>query len=141
MITGEFDEDGSLTVEGELIIPRLGISERVVFLVDTGANMTVVHPQDICEASIPLRLPENMFSLWGIGGSADFYSETASLFFTDDDGITTYPYRLDIGIAAPDANNRDFPSLLGRDILDCWYLECDPTNDILQFTVRRTLWP
>ena len=141
MIAGNFGADGRLTIEGELTFPRLGISEMILFLVDTGANMTIIHPSDIRESGIPTGLLENMFRLQGIGGFADFYREPALLFFTDADRTTRYGYRLDIGIAAPDGNNRDFPSLLGRDILDCWYLECDPTNDILRFTVRRTLWP
>ena len=57
----------------------------------------------------------------------------------DWDLTTQYRCPLDIGIARPDEHNRDFPSLLGRDVLDCWYLESDTTNGLLQFTVRRLL--
>ena len=67
------------------------------------------------------------------------FSARATLIFTDADQITQYHYRLDIGIAKPDEHNRDFLSLLGRDVLDCWYLESDPTNGLLQFTARRLL--
>ena len=107
--------------------------------VDTGADITVVHPVDIRSAGIPVEFPDEMTGTEGVGGVAEYLSERATLIFTDADRVTQYRYPLDIGIAKPDEHNRNFPSLLGRDVLDCWYLESDPTNSLLQFTVRRLL--
>ena len=75
----------------------------------------------------------------GIGGTVDTFSEPAVLLFEDADGVTRYDYRLNIHIARPDAYNDDYPSLLGMDVLSCWYTECDPINNLLRFTVRRTM--
>ena len=139
MIIGWFEDDSTLNVAGHLVIPRLDVVAPVIFLVDTGASTTIISPPDIREAGIPMGLLGNRFSLHGIGGSADFYREPAFLFFMDSDGMTIYQYRPHIGIAQPNDSNRNFPSLLGRDILDFWYLESDPINDELRFTVRRSM--
>ena len=139
MIAGFFRESGRPYVRCRLLVPRFQIDAIVNFLVDTGADSTVIHPIDIRDAGIPVAFPAEMPGTEGVGGVAEFFSERATLIFTDADRITQYRYPLDIGIAKPDEHNRDFPSLLGRDVLDCWYLESDPTNGLLQFTVRRLL--
>ena len=138
MIIGSFEEQGCPYVRGRLLVPRFQIAADVTFLVDTGADSTVIHPADSRDAGIPVAFPEEMPGTEG-GGVAEFLRARATLIFTDADRISQYRYRLDIGIAKPDEHNRDFPSLLGRDVLDCWYLESDPTNGRLQFTVRRLL--
>ncbi len=139
MITGWFDEMGQPNVDCRLIIPRLGTRATIRFLVDTGSNITLLHPFDIRQAGIDLGDLMAETGTTGIGGTTDVFSERAALYFTDADGIIEYSYRLDIHIARPDAYNDDFPSLLGMDVLGCWYTECDPTNGMLQFTVRRIL--
>ena len=139
MIAGEFDEWGDPYVRCRLVIPRLRTEADVRFLIDTGSNITLLHPSDFRQAEIQSELLAEQSGTGGIGGSTVTYPEPAALHFIDDDGITRYIYHLDIHIAQPDAYNNDFPSLIGMDILSCWYTECDPTNDILRFTVRRIL--
>ena len=139
MISGYFGRAGIPYVSGNLRFPRLGVSTAVEFLVDTGASSTVIHPPDIQGLSLPLDLLAYRRPMHGVGGVSGFFFERAVLRFTDADRSTVYTYRLAIGIAEPNAVNRNYPSLLGRDILDCWYLESDPTNALLRFTVRRTL--
>lgn len=140
MIVGSFEEEGRPYVKAELFLPRLKISASVNFLVDTGSDNTILHPFDIALAGIRVAdLQGDPKSTRGVGGPADAFPEIARLLFEDADGITPYFYRIEIDIAKPDAHNQYLPSLLGRDILDCWFTECDPTNGLLQFTVRRTL--
>lgn len=139
MISGWFGDRGRLYVSGDLQFPRLGVSGALNFLVDTGSGSTIVHPPDIRALDLPLDLLANRRAIRGVGGASGLFVEPAILHFRDADRLTVYEYRLEIGIAEPNAVNRNYPSLLGRDILDCWYLESDPTNALLRFTVRRTL--
>ena len=140
MIIGWFGEDdGRPYVEARLYLPRLEVAASVNFLVDTGSDGTIIHPADTVWAGIRVSELRGMSRSHGIGGSSDAFVEDARLLFEDADRVTPYLYRLEIDIAKPDGNNQSLPSLLGRDILGCWYTECDPTNGLLQFTVRRTM--
>ena len=139
MIIGWFGRTGRLYVKGDLQFPRLGVSGALEFLVDTGADRTIIHPPGIQELTIPVDLLTNRTATYGVGGASGLFREPAILRFRDADPTIHYTYRLNIAIAEPNAVNRNFPSLLGRNILDCWYLESDPTYNTLQFTVRRTL--
>lgn len=138
MISGQFGRTGRPYVRGHLELPRLGVFGRLIFLVDTGSDSTIIHPPVIQDLAIPVDLLSNRRATHGVGGSSGLFVEPAILHFRDDDQSTSYTHRLAIGIAEPSAANRNYPSLLGRDILDCWYLESDPTNALLRFTVRRT---
>ena len=139
MISGVFGRSGRPYVDGHLDIPRFRIRSVVRFLVDTGSDETIIHPRDPRRAGVLIPFPETLTGIRGIGGSTALLRASATLIFTDADLTTQYRYPLDINIARPNAHNHNFPSLLGRDILDCWYLESDPTNNLLQFTVRRLL--
>ena len=139
MIIGTFRERWRPHVRGRLALPRLQVRTTVNFQVDTGSDITLLHPPDLRQTDIRAEQLRGASGTAGIGGATDTFREPAILYFTDVDSITEYSYRLDIYIASPDAYNNDFPSLLGMDVLSCWYTECDPTNDMLRFTVRRTL--
>ena len=139
MISGAFARSGRPYVGGQLVVPRFQISVRVNFLVDTGSDETIIHPRAIEDAGMMVPFPANAPVTRGIGGSSALLKERATLVFADDDLTTQYRYHMPVNIARPGEHNRNFPSLLGRDVLDCWYLESDPTNGLLRFTVRRTL--
>ena len=138
MISGEFGRTGRPYVWGRLELDRLGISGRLPFLVDTGSDQTIIHPPALRYLGLATDRLANLAGTHGVGGRVTLFFEPAILYFRDDDRSTAYTHRLAIGIAEPTDANRNYPSLLGRDILDCWYLESDPTNGLLQFTVRRT---
>lgn len=139
MIIGLFDETGQPYVECQLTLLRLNARAAVRFLVDTGSNVTLLHPFDIRQAGVRMEELRRGSGMIGIGGASGAFQEPAVLDFRDADGVTRYAYRLNVAIAPPQPYNDDFPSLLGMDILSCWYTECDPTNDLIRFTVRRTL--
>ena len=80
-----------------------------------------------------------------MGGSSQYFTERAFVSFTDD-GFERL-YDIDLYIAEPTDSNVRLPSLLGRDILNNWYMRYDPPNSRLDFSVRyadqtvRSRWP
>ena len=44
MIAGRFTDDGLPYIDGIVTFVRLGVSGRVRFLIDTGSDTTILHP-------------------------------------------------------------------------------------------------
>ena len=133
MIRGSFDRERP-QVECRLVIPRLHVNHRLMLLVDTGASATCLHPADAIRAGIPFDLLENRIDYLGIGGTSAYFRETANLLFEDESYLRIY--RLDLLIAAPTDNNRELPSLIGRDVLNRWRMDYHPTGGKLEWTVH-----
>ncbi len=72
----------------------------------------------------------------GVGGSARYFREPAVLSFTDE--RLRRLYEIDLLIAEPHERGEGLPSLLGRDVINHWYMHYDPSNESLRFEVRRT---
>ena len=134
MIRGSFDR-GRPQVECRLVIPRLNVNHRLMLLVDTGASATCLHPADAIRAGIPFERLGNRIGYLGIGGSSAYFREPANLLFEDDSQLRIY--RLDLLIAAPTENNRELPSLLGRDVLNRWRMDYHPIDDRLEWNVQN----
>ena len=146
MISGEIGEHNRLYVPVHLTIPRLGVVKDLVFRLDTGADMTVLHPHDAVFAGIPFAQLDDatLSSLTGVGGQIHYYQEPARLSFDDRNGTTTYLYALDLRIAKlPESGANQtlwgLPSLLGLDIISQWHTSYDPVNGRLEFDVRKGL--
>lgn len=129
-----------------LQLPRWGVDRELLFRLDTGADMTVLHPYDAMVAGIPFAQLDRatLYSATGVGGSVPYFQEPALLSFDDQDGTTTYLYPIDLRIAnlpAPGANQTlwHLPSLLGLDIINQWQTIYDPVNGQLEFVVRKGL--
>ena len=103
-------------------------SSEVRFLIDTGADATVLHPRDAYRLlgdelhRIDFgRDPYHIAGL-GVGGGAERVVRDATLTLRSVDG-ETYPMEMPILIARPtpaepgDHGNWRLPSLLGRDFL------------------------
>ena len=135
MIVGWFNEIGRPYVEGRVIIPRLHVNHAIPFLVDTGADSTCLHPSDAWEAGIPFRQLGNRRGSRGIGGVSQYFLEPVIISF--EDGNVTRLYAVELLIAEPNVSNDGLPSLLGRNIINNWRAAYDPTNGVLEFTVRR----
>ena len=134
MIIGEFDDRGRPYVEGRVIIPRLNINGIVRFLLDTGADRTCLHPRDARRARMPFNQLGNRRTSRGIGGSSSYFSETTILAFVDKPQMRFY--ELELLIAEPHESNEELPSLLGRDVINHWYMQYDPAVTRLECTVR-----
>lgn len=107
-------------IETFLFIPSIDAGATVQFLVDTGADVSVLHPYDAgrlietpAQWSTIRAMPRE--HLGGAGGGLVYYGTPAVLLFTVDDGAT-HSQRTRIWIADADSPLRH-ESLLGRDVL------------------------
>ncbi len=112
-------------MEGRLILPRLSIQGDISFLVDTGADCSMVMPSDAKRLGVPYELLQGDRECGGIGGTAHSFVERAILVFTDPQ-VMLYAYDLEIDIMPDDGEMEEVPSLLGRDVIDRWRVTYDP---------------
>jgi len=110
-------------------LPQFGTFAEVTFLVDTGADMTVVNPQDGLRLVPPdgwARLT-NPVGPGGAGAGLDHFPTQANVYFVHDDGrvevIASTVYVASVGPA-----NVQIESLLGRDILANFVMTFDQTG-------------
>ncbi|MDP9236268.1 MAG: retroviral-like aspartic protease family protein [Chloroflexota bacterium] len=123
-------------MEGRLVIPQFNIDARISFLVDTGADNSLIAPADAKEMGIDYTELGKPVESLGMGGIALSHPVRASLAFVDP-GKFVYVYHLDaLDIAVPDPEIEEMPSLLGREILDRWRVILDPSRNNLSFVVR-----
>jgi hypothetical protein len=135
MLTGRFGStSGAPYVEARVSFPRLRLRGLVSFLVDTGADGTVLMPTDSKALGIDFRSLREPTTSEGIGGVAQGFNEMIVLSFSDRRYV--YSYLLQIEISAPTTHNYRFPSLLGRDILEQWRMVMDTSKKHISFTPR-----
>lgn len=133
-------------------ISSLGLAGFVSFLVDTGADSTVLAPTDARKIGFDYGTTDEPPVLsYGIGGAANTSVLSASLVFFDHEDRCLYGYEMTrFSILHPtdvqplgdrkltgDVSRR-VPSLLGRDVLDCWCLTCDKVNNNVSAIVHRS---
>ncbi len=135
MIVGRFDKRGRPYVKGIVNFPRFQVSVETLFLLDTGADSTCLHPLDAEKAHVPFSQLRDRQTFRGVGGSSPYFREAAILSFADTP--QTIFYSVDLLVAEPHERNRGLPSLLGRDVINHWYMEYDPSRSRLEFTVRH----
>lgn len=135
MIVGRF-EHGRPFLRGDILIPRFGVQVVVDFLVDTGADVTCLHPKDGIPAQVPFGRLGNLASSRGIGGQSAYFVEQAVLSFRDASGRPIYEYDANLYVGKPEDVSDRIPSLLGQDVLKRWRLVHDPAVDILEVQPR-----
>ena len=124
MITGAVTPNG-IFIPAEVAIDGHGKGASIRLLVDSGANITAIHPKDADSLDLApeLLIGAGTTQIVGIGGPATFHQMPAVVSFTgaDADGnVATWRYPINLHIAQPTQHNEQFPSILGRDILYCW---------------------
>jgi hypothetical protein len=135
MLEGRFgNTSGAPYIEARVSFPRLKLWGLVSFLVDTGADGTVLMPTDSKKLGIDFRALKNPTTSEGIGGTAQGFNETVVLSFSDRRYI--YSYLIKMEISAATKHNHHFPSLLGRDILKQWRCVLDAGQRRIRFTPR-----
>ena len=117
MIAGYFENDGLPYVECRLSLPRLGCLGRIPFLIDSGADTTILHPDAASELGCPFDALVNPDEFTGVGGALLYYTERAVLTFDNEDG-GVQRFETDIAVAKPHPVTNGLDSLLGRDILN-----------------------
>jgi hypothetical protein len=117
-------------VDAGVLIQAATTPLAIRFLIDTGADDTLLHPSDVEQFAGPVldapfdEHPERQL-IGGVGGGTYIVPVSARLFFRDEVGA--YHLRQDcrVWVAQPTATNRRLPSLLGRDLLQFFRLTLD----------------
>ncbi len=137
MLQGRYgDTTNAPYVEARLHIPRLGIVSDISFLVDTGADTTMLMPADRKRIGINLQSAgfQKKASALGLGGKSSSFLEPAHVYFSEKAKV--YKYEIELWISANCNDDLiEVPSLLGRDVLRRWDMNYCPTKDILDFVV------
>lgn len=134
MIRGRFDHFRRPYVQGRLILPQWNIQGDVQFLVDTGADSTIIHPYDGLRLRVPFAELESEILSVGIGGRHPYCPENAVLLFEDDSRLREY--HCEVLIGRPSGHSDRLPSLLGRPLLNHWRMLYDPVRDRLTMSHR-----
>lgn len=135
MLKGRFgDTTGAPYIECRLIFPRLKVDGYVSFLVDTGADNTVLLQTDGARLGLDYSKLRNASQAIGVGGAATIYEEAAILVFSEP-RTKVHVYSLNIQVLEPNPANDTTPSLLGRDILNRWRMSYNATSKRLFFKV------
>lgn len=122
------------SIDGRVSIVGPVAAAKVSFLVDTGAEITLLMPKDAATLGIDFGSLIPMPALIsGVGGDVRLYRASASIVFSDE--ANHYVYRAELAIAEPGEHNRGLPSLLGRDILNRWRLRYDAPANALEAQV------
>lgn len=84
MLKGRYeDSTGRPHLEGRLALPRLKISGDISFLIDTGADKTVLMPMDARRLKVDYKKLGGTAQSLGIGGISKAFVESALLTFAD----------------------------------------------------------
>ena len=112
--------------------PRLGITDKILFLIDTGTDSTCLHPRDIGNLRIDYRrlAESSLRSSGGIGGNVGYYVEPAWLMFIENTGQMRF-CELEVHICemTDEPAMRGLPSLLGRDFLNRCSVHLDSSQN------------
>ena len=136
MITGRFgDTSGRPFIEGRLYLPRLNLSADVSFLLDTGADSSILMPGDANRMGVPFDRLVGDNECGGVGGIVHCFEERALVVFSEHN-VALYAYELSMDIMPNDPQMLDVPSIVGRDILDRWRITYDPQRSKLAVVVR-----
>ncbi|HLY44121.1 MAG TPA: aspartyl protease family protein [Stellaceae bacterium] len=120
-------------IEGQLSMPQFGIDGQVLFLIDTGAERTILMPADAIRLGVEFDKLKNQDEGIGFGGRSTMYPEPARVAFTD--GVGLFVYHITLDIAEDTEDGRRLPSVLGRDVLNRWHIEYSfPKGKIEIFT-------
>ena len=88
------------------------------FLVDTGADATTLQMSDRRRLGIPLSQLSPQVYVESVGGLASYSQEPASVWLYDRAADAWRIFSIMIEIYAGEGQADDFPSLLGRDVLN-----------------------
>ena len=138
MIKGGFgDADKRPYVQGRLFLPEFNLFDEIDFLVDTGADVSALFPQDALRIGVDYKqLGCKKFPLNGIGGSANPHKVTAVIIF--DDGPNVHFYTRPIAVFPVHEDYEHWSSLIGQDILRHWQMIHDFQNHRLEFIVHSS---
>jgi predicted aspartyl protease len=106
---------------------------ETMFLVDTGADASVLSPADAMALGIHGEVTPQRVHVGGVTGRAQYHQERANVAFRTRGRV--HIYRLRVLVAPPTADLAELPSLLGRDVLNRWHMTYRPTEGRLTFDI------
>lgn len=116
-------------------IPSQHIFGEVSFLVDTGADTTVLMPVDADRLGVQFGQLTTTTTSTGMGGESEDFVEPAYLVFREEGGEVLHVYDIDLVIAKRRQEILILPSLLGRDVIARWKFLMDATNKVISAEV------
>ena len=131
-VQGWFDEHGRPRIRALVKLPRLNAYGNIRFVVDTGADVTMISYHDADLLGIKPNQLRRPTDTHGIGGSIRCFKERSFLHFEEAAG-KIHAYRVEAQIASPDQTPP--VSLLGRDVMRRWVLLHHQLAGIVQAVV------
>jgi len=113
------------------VLPSQNLATNVSFLMDTGADQTVLMPADATKMGLSFAELKNGSVSLGVGGYAKDFIEPANVIFLGSSG-KLYIYQIQLRISESAPAIMDVPSLLGRNIIDSWRIRYSPTEKVLE---------
>lgn len=120
-------------VRAAIQIPSLRRQVVASFLIDTGADTTVIHPQDSLRLFQPaeIRALPSPVGIDGAGaGKAHYPIEVNIVFLHHDNSLQAVPITAYVG---DPSHNMNFESLLGRDVLESFVMHFDQKAQSVTF--------
>jgi len=106
-----------------VIVPRLRTYATVNFLVDTGADVTMISPTDALLLRYDYAGPTQ--PVHSLGGATVVFREQALLVVAGSNTGRLHPLSLPVHVAPPNGWPHGLPSILGRDFLAHFHLTLD----------------
>jgi hypothetical protein len=103
-------------VDAFVLIPSIGLRGNVSFLLDTGADCTVLAEVDARRLGMDYAALAHPMRSFGIGGASNDFQEPAVLGIAD--GPALHLFAISLIVKSPDPNLITMPSLLGRDVIN-----------------------
>ncbi len=137
MLGGFFDSgNGSPYLQGRIILPGLNFIADVDFLVDTGADTTLLAPGDGQRFHADYTALRYSMPSQGTAGISENYVERGFVALRDDREPIAHVFVLEVHVLVPNPSLIALPSLIGRDILDRCRMTYDPSVGELTFEVH-----
>ena len=111
----------------------------VRFLIDTGADLTVISPVDVWRLEIDVKDLTPDVQVGGIGGAKRFAERDASISFEAQDGIL-FRYDIPVLLSLDSVVESNHASLLGQDILQQMSANFDPSNETSAIQLTPFKW-
>ena len=135
VFAGRYQEGGGVPapyIDAFIHLPRLDLEGIVIFLIDTGADRTSLHPRDVTYLRINYEALDSatLTHSSGIGGQLGYHAEQAVIRFKDESGFWQ-PLRAEILICQEGLDDQvaPLPSVLCGDFLNLFDVRLDYRND------------
>ena len=118
----------------EIMLPRLNVSGGILFMVDTGSDLTLLSPTDAMRLGCP-GAGASLSRMYGWEGRMDVGLEQAVLAFRD---IALKLYSINVGIVVENPVDRwPMPSVLGMDVLSRWRVTLEPREGVFEIEPKN----